>query len=278
MFFSSHIKILLHIYCLLLIHTRALNYSDPESNSADALVEVNDSLLNDTLSDFKEETNNSESIHKILEDFEKTLDKNKKIYDLDHVDTAVDVIEDSVITDGNKQEDTSTDTSKVSDESVKEEATDNSTKTRLACNNTEPVNGSSPHVFLVNATQYQAYLHEEHNVSVANRSQPGTCSITMFFAPWCEFSAGAAPHYNALARVFPQLRSNFNDCKNQNLIIFYRLYAVDSSEHHSLNTQYGVMAVPSIFVFHNSRPLYKYNYTEYNLSSFTQFVSLLTGH
>ena len=278
MFFSSHIKILLHIYCLLLTHTHSLNYSDPESNSADVLAEVNDSLLNNTLSDYNEEKNNSESIHKILEDFEKTLDNNKKIYDLDHVDTAVDVIEDSVITDGNKQEDTSTDTSKVSDESVKEEATDNSTKTRLACNNTEPVNGSSPHVFLVNATQYQAYLHEEHNVSVANRSQPGTCSITMFFAPWCEFSAGAAPHYNALARVFPQLRSNFNDCKNQNLIIFYRLYAVDSSEHHSLNTQYGVMAVPSIFVFHNSRPLYKYNYTEYNLSSFTQFVSLLTGH
>ena len=63
-----------------------------------------------------------------------------------------------------------------------------------------------------------------------------------------------------------------------NVNMFPRLYAVDSSEHHSLNTQYGVMAVPSIFVFHNSRPLYKYNYTEYNLSSFTQFVSLLTGN
>ena len=51
-----------------------------------------------------------------------------------------------------------------------------------------------------------------------------------------------------------------------------RLYAVDSSLHHSLNTQYGVMAVPSILVFHNSRPLYKYNYTEYSLAGFTQFV------
>ena len=37
------------------------------------------------------------------------------------------------------------------------------------------------------------------------------------------------------------------------------------------------MAVPSIFVFHNGRPLYKYNYSEYNLTSFTQTFSLLTG-
>ena len=57
----------------------------------------------------------------------------------------------------------------------------------------------------------------------------------------------------------------------------FRLYAVDSGEHHSLNTQFGVMAVPSIFVFHNGRPLYKYNYSEYNLASFTQTFSVLTG-
>ena len=61
MFFSSHIKILLHIYCLLLTHTHSLNYSDPESNSADVLAEVNDSLLNNTLSDYNEEKNNTPS-------------------------------------------------------------------------------------------------------------------------------------------------------------------------------------------------------------------------
>ena len=200
-------RIWLHIYCWLLAHVYAQNFSAAESNSVDKLEEgLSDSTLNDTLSDFKEGKNHSDTIHKILEDFEKTLDDNKKIYDLDHVDTVVDDDEDSDINDANSEEDTSTDPSKVSDESVKEEMTDNTTKTRLSCNNTEPVNGSSPHVLLVNATQYQAYLQEEHNVSVANRSQPGTCSITMFFAPWCEFSAGAAPHYNALARVFPQLR------------------------------------------------------------------------
>jgi len=202
--------------------------------------------------------NHSESVHKILTNFEKTLEENKKLYDLEMVDSAATDIEDvSMSEDVVSGEENVT----VSGNLTTEEAADNSTKTRLACNNTEPLNVTVPLVLMVNATQYQAYLVEEHNSSVANRSQLATCSVTMFYAPWCQFSAEAAPHYNALARVFPQLR----------------LYAVDSSEHYSLNTQYGVMAVPSIFVFHNSRPLYKYNFTEYNLASFTQFVTLLTG-
>ena len=88
-----------------------------------------------------------------------------------------------------------------------EEANDNSTaRSRLSCNNTEPLNVTEPGVLLVNGSQYQTLLYEEHNASVTNRSQPATCSITLFFASWCEFSAAAAPHYNALARVFPQLR------------------------------------------------------------------------
>jgi len=135
----------------------------------------------------------------------------------------------------------------------------NTTKNRLVCNMTDDVSDET--VMLVNGSEYQSLIFEEFNSSVSNRSQSAVCSITMFFASWCQFSAEAAPHYNALARVFPRLR----------------LYAVDSSEYHSLNTQFGVMAVPSIFVFHNSRPLYKYNYTEYSLENLSQFVTLLTG-
>ena len=37
------------------------------------------------------------------------------------------------------------------------------------------------------------------------------------------------------------------------------------------------MAVPTILVFHNSKPLYKYNLTEYSLDKFIEFVSLVTG-
>lgn len=207
--------------------------------------------------DYKEEKNHSEAIQRILRDFEKTLEENKKMFDLAEATDTGAVIEDSdnIITIEPSRNITSETTAEGP-------AVDNSTKTRLVCNNTLPVDLETvPTVHLLNGSYFQLSLAEEFNSSISNRSQSATCSLTLFFASWCDFSATAAPHYNALARVFPQLK----------------MYAVDSSMHHSLNTQYGVMAVPTLLVFHNSRPLYKYNYTEYSLASFTQFVSLLTG-
>ena len=56
-----------------------------------------------------------------------------------------------------------------------------------------------------------------------------------------------------------------------------RFYAIDSYENHALNAQFGVMALPSILLFHNSRPIFKYNFTDYTLSSFSQFINILTG-
>ena len=196
-----------------------------------------------------------------VKDFERTLEDNKKLTEIDSPSdlskNSEEYSEDAVV--HNVEENNST--SMI----VKEGPVDNSTKTRLACNNSISVDVEDSSVAstvqLLNGSFYQISLAEEFNSSVTNRSQPATCSLTLFFASWCDFSAAAAPHYNALARVFPQIK----------------MYAVDSSLYHSLNTQYGVMAVPTLLVFHNSRPLYKYNYTEYTLASFTQFVSLLTG-
>ena len=37
------------------------------------------------------------------------------------------------------------------------------------------------------------------------------------------------------------------------------------------------MALPSILLFHNSRPIFKYNFTDYTLASFNQFINILTG-
>ena len=162
--------------------------------------------------DYIEEKNHTEALNRILRDFEKTLDDNKKIYDLDHVDSVeMNNVEDAVTGTGvSESKDTPLETPSPSDPSPEEEkaAVENSTKSRLACNNSAPVaeEGAVPGVLVLNGSQYQAFLYEAHNTSVTNRSQPATCSITMFFASWCEFSAGAAPHYNALARVFPQIR------------------------------------------------------------------------
>jgi len=225
-------------------------------------VSGDEEIINESISDYKEEKNHSEAIQRILRDFEKTLEENKKMFDINE-EVESKVIEEA----GENGAVVSIDievnaTSEVTGDS---EVVDNSTKTRLVCNNSLPSDDLNenfiPKVHLLNGSYYQVSLANEFNSSVSNRSQAATCSLTLFFASWCDFSASAAPHFNALARVFPQLK----------------LYAVDSSMHHSLNTQYGVMAVPTLLVFHNSRPLYKYNYTEYSLASFTTFVSLLTG-
>jgi len=226
-------------------------------------VSEDEEVDNESVNDYKEEKNHSEAIQRILRDFEKTLEENKKMFDNAEED------------DSNNNEKDSGDNGAIvtidievnatSEAPVDGETVDNSTKTRLVCNNSLPFDDPNTNIIskvqLLNGSFYQVSLASEFNSSVSNRSQAATCSLTLFFASWCEFSASAAPHYNALARVFPQLK----------------MYAVDSSMHHSLNTQYGVMAVPTLLVFHNSRPLYKYNYTEYSLASFTTFVSLLTG-
>ena len=92
--------------------------------------------------------------------------------------------------------------------SANETESENSTranKVSCSCNNTLE-DSAQPMVQLVNGSTYQTLIFSEHNSSISNRSQPATCSVTLFYAPWCDFSAAAAPHYNALARVFPQLR------------------------------------------------------------------------
>jgi thiol-disulfide isomerase/thioredoxin len=206
--------------------------------------------------DYKEGKNHSESIQRILRDFEKTLEDNKMMFDKPEEETefenatlgSVPALREA---EANSTEEISNSTTELA-----------GPRARMLCNNSAPAaSASPPEVLMLNGSHYQLLLAAEFNSSVANRSSAALCSLTLFFADWCDFSAAAAPHYNALARAFPQLQ----------------LYAVDSSRHHGLNTHYGVMAVPTLLVFHNSRPLYKYNYTEYSLDRFVEFVVLVTG-
>lgn len=53
-------------------------------------------------------------------------------------------------------------------------------------------------VELVNSSELLLRLSQK------NETQ-GNCAVVMFYAPWCMFCARAAPHYNALARAFPQM-------------------------------------------------------------------------
>ena len=36
-------------------------------------------------------------------------------------------------------------------------------------------------------------------------SNGSRCVVLLFYYPWCIFSAKAAPHFNALGRIYPQL-------------------------------------------------------------------------
>ncbi|KAF0302682.1 Thioredoxin domain-containing protein 15 [Amphibalanus amphitrite] len=93
--------------------------------------------------------------------------------------------------------------------------------------------------------------------TVRTRSQPAICLLVLFYGRSCPFSAAAAPHLNALPRVFPDLR----------------VLAVDALENGSLNTRFGIIAVPTVLLFHNGRPVARYNQSEPTLERLAEFIS-----
>ena len=118
-------------------------------------------------------------------------------------------------------------------------------------------------VRVLNGTSFLSLINY-HNAGHMNRSTPGDCFLTLFYSSICPFSTNlAATPFNALARIFPDVQ----------------LFAIDSRGQGGLSTlsHYGVMALPTIFIFHNHRPMYKFNGSNYDLKSFTHFVSQFTG-
>ena len=118
-----------------------------------------------------------------------------------------------------------------------------------------------PVVHVINGSAFLKLMSDRHNPNVTNRSTPGECSLVIFYAPWCPFSAMAAPNFNGLARLFPDVA----------------LYAVDSSRHQSINTQFGILALPTLIIYHNTKPISKFNQSNYMLENFSEFVNIFTG-
>ncbi|XP_054611341.1 thioredoxin domain-containing protein 15 [Dunckerocampus dactyliophorus] len=87
------------------------------------------------------------------------------------------------------------------------------------------------------------------------------CSMVLFFTAWCQFSASLAPHFNALPRVFPSMH----------------FLALDASQHSSLSTRFGTVAVPNILLFQGAKPMARFNHTERTLEMLTSFISNQTG-
>lgn len=87
------------------------------------------------------------------------------------------------------------------------------------------------------------------------------CSVVLFFTAWCQFSASLAPHFNALPRVFPSMH----------------FMALDASQHSSLSTRFGTVAVPNILLFQGAKPMARFNHTDRTLDTLTSFITNQTG-
>ena len=109
-------------------------------------------------------------------------------------------------------------------------------------------------------SSYLGVLLSKGNPNVTNRTTEAECSLVLFYASWCPFSAAAAPQYNGLARLFPDIS----------------MYAVDSSRHQGINTQFGILALPTLILFHNAKPIAKFNQSNYVISNFSEFVTTFT--
>lgn len=111
---------------------------------------------------------------------------------------------------------------------------------------------------------------ENFTVQVLNASQDlmeflnansTECSVVLFFTAWCQFSANLAPHFNALPRVFPSMH----------------FLALDASQHSSLSTRFGTVAVPNILLFQGAKPMARFNHTDRTLDTLTSFLVNQTG-
>lgn len=83
--------------------------------------------------------------------------------------------------------------------SEKNETSSESVEAKVKCAPRNLSDDEDPGVKLVNSSVLLDLLTVETN------SSQHECYLVLFYFPWCSFSLKAAPHYNALARVYPQL-------------------------------------------------------------------------
>ncbi|KAK3579522.1 hypothetical protein CHS0354_028351 [Potamilus streckersoni] len=115
-------------------------------------------------------------------------------------------------------------------------------------------------VKIVNNTVLLQMLNFERN-ETDSENNTSDCILVLFFAPWCHFCAKTAPHYNALARAFPQLD----------------VLAIDAAHFSNLNARFGTVSVPNILLFHQSRAVIRFNQTDRNFDALANFIKNATG-
>ncbi|KAF5306261.1 hypothetical protein FQA39_LY08959 [Lamprigera yunnana] len=115
-----------------------------------------------------------------------------------------------------------------------------------------------------NTLKYVSCIRNEgdpQNPNITNKDTTANCILVLFYSRHCPFSSMAAPHFNALPRAFPTLK----------------MVAINAMWYHIFNAQSGVVGVPSLLLFHNGKPVAKFNESEYTLELFSKFVTKHTG-
>ncbi|KAK9887833.1 hypothetical protein WA026_000144 [Henosepilachna vigintioctopunctata] len=114
-------------------------------------------------------------------------------------------------------------------------------------------------VQIVNDTELIRILTPNSNITSRDVSAP--CVLVLFYSKYGTFSSMAAPHFNALPRAFPTIQ----------------MVAINAMMYHLFNTQNGIVGIPSLLLFHNGKPVAKFNDPEYTLDLFSKFVTRHTG-
>lgn len=90
------------------------------------------------------------------------------------------------------------------------------------------------------------------------RSVEGSCVLIMFYSKSCLGCARVAPIFNPLPKLFPNLK----------------IAAIDAHKFHSFNTEFGIVGLPTILLFHQGRPIVKFYGENWD---FRKFVTKHTG-
>lgn len=93
-------------------------------------------------------------------------------------------------------------------------------------------------------------------------SYPGNCVVILFYySKSCAGSSLVIPHYNSLARHFPDIKVG----------------AIDAFEFPVLNTEFGIIGIPTIMLFHQGRAITKFNNTSATVNNFIKFIQKHTN-
>ncbi|XP_789080.1 uncharacterized protein LOC584108 [Strongylocentrotus purpuratus] len=147
---------------------------------------------------------------------------------------------------------------------------------KFKCGENGGIENGSGEVIMVNSSELVRLVSQRPNASaIANssaeastntsdnssQSSENVCVVVMFFATSCRFSAATAPHYNAFGRAMSAVD----------------VLAFDINQSNGVNSRYGIVAVPSIVLFHNGKLAARFNESQRSLESMMDFVHNLTG-